>query len=162
LGARRTGMGCFRADTAVSLSGLAAVDVPFGFVCVRSAPAVAERVRCGRCGNTIPVDDIRSGKAADLHGVRLCAACIAELEAQDTVSDEVTNDDLLRELRNITRALTYEKFSYWHVLGAIGQAMALGTLLVSALRGIEALPGGLLYAVFFQLLALTFFILGRR
>ena len=136
------------------------VEAPVAAAPETETTSVREGVPCGRCGAVIPPEDIAGGRAADLHGVRLCAACIAALEAQEEISGEATNDDLLRELRNITRALTYQRFSTWHILGAIGQAMAVGSALVAFFSG--GPPLVLLYAVFFQLLALTCFILGRQ
>lgn len=117
-------------------------------------------VRCGRCGATIPAADFELGRAMDRDGVRLCGDCVEALNAQDAESKEVTNEDLLRELKNVTRALTYERFSIWHILGGISQAAALFMLVAAWLQ--SASPEGLLYALFFQLLAMTFFILGRQ
>jgi hypothetical protein len=92
--------------------------------------------------------------------VTLCGDCVEDLKAQDAKSNDVNNEDLLRELRNITRALTYERFSVWHILGGISQASAFFVLVASWLQ--QASPEGLLYALFLQMLALTFFVLGRQ
>jgi len=117
-------------------------------------------VRCSRCGAVVPPADVEAGEAFDKDGVRLCRDCVVALRAEKTRGREVSRDDLLRELQNITRALTYERFSYWHVFGAIGQALAIGCLIITYFR--DAAPEGLLWAIFFQLLALTFFVLGRQ
>ena len=116
--------------------------------------------RCGRCGTTISPSDVETGLAYDRDGVRLCRDCVTALQAQRGRAAGVTNEDLLRELQNITRALTYEAFSYWHVFGAITQAMAIGSVIIS--HFMKAAPEGLLVAIFLQLLALTFFLLGRQ
>jgi D,D-heptose 1,7-bisphosphate phosphatase len=121
---------------------------------------VTGALRCSRCGGKVPPADIEGGEAFDKDGVRLCRDCVGALRAQKTRAKEVTNDDVLRELQNITRALTFEKFSYWHVFGSIGQALAIGCLIITYFR--NAAPEGLLWAIFFQLLALTFFVLGRQ
>jgi D-glycero-D-manno-heptose 1,7-bisphosphate phosphatase len=117
-------------------------------------------LRCNRCGGKVSLSDVEGGEAFDKDGVRLCRDCVGALRAQKARTREVTNDDMLRELQNITRALTFEKFSYWHVFGSIGQALAIGCLIITYFR--NAAPEGLLWAIFFQLLALTFFVLGRQ
>jgi len=123
-------------------------------------PVVTGPLRCSRCGGKVPPEDVQAGEAFDKDGVRLCRDCVGAMRAQKPRTREVANDDLLRELQNITRALTYEKFSYWHVFGSIGQALAIGCLIITYFR--NAAPEGLLWAIFFQLLALTFFVLGRQ
>jgi len=122
-----------------------------------AAPSVK---RCGRCGTVIPASHIEAGEAYDKDGIRLCRECVAALRAQRVQTRETTNEDVVRELKNITRTLTYERFSYWHVFGAIAQAGAIGCVIISLYR--YAAPEGLLLAIFLQLLALTFFILGRQ
>ena len=122
--------------------------------------AHATPVRCGRCDALIDPVDLETGRALDRHGVKLCADCLATLRTQDVSTREVTNEDLLRELKNVTRALTYEKFSTWHILGGLMQGAALAMLVIAFLQ--HSAPEGLLYAVFFQLMAMTFFILGRQ
>ena len=122
-----------------------------------AAPSVK---RCGRCGTAIPASDIEAGKAYDKDGISLCRECVAALQAQRVRTRETTNEDVVRELKNITRTLTYERFSYWHVFGAIAQAGAIGSVIISLYR--YAAPEGLLLAIFLQLLALTFFVLGRQ
>lgn len=117
-------------------------------------------VQCGRCGRVVSPEDVAGGKAYDRDGVRLCSECVIALQSQRRRPKEVTNEDIHRELQNICRALTYEKFSYWHVFGAIAQALAIGSIIFS--HRWLASPEGLLWAIFFQLVALTFFILGRQ
>jgi len=117
-------------------------------------------LRCGRCGREISLSDVKAGRAYDKDDVRLCRDCVVILRAQKIRPKDVSNEDLHRELQNITRALTYERFSYWHVFGAIVQALAIGSLIVTYFK--DATPEGLLWAIFFQLLALTFFVLGRQ
>jgi D-glycero-D-manno-heptose 1,7-bisphosphate phosphatase len=125
-----------------------------------AAPAPSP-MRCSRCGGVVPCTDVEAGQAFDKDGVRLCRDCVVALRVQKTRGAAPGRDDeLLRELQNITRALTYERFSYWHVFGAIGQALAIGCLIITYFR--NAAPEGLLWAIFFQLLALTFFVLGRQ
>ena len=123
-------------------------------------PAAVAVTPCGRCGAAIPASDVDAGRAYDKDGLRLCCDCVTALQAQRARTTGVTNEDLLRELKNITRALTYERFSYWHVFGAIAQAGAIGCVVIS--HYMNAAPEGLLLAIFLQLLSLTFFLLGRQ
>jgi D-glycero-D-manno-heptose 1,7-bisphosphate phosphatase len=131
----------------------------------RAEPAAAGAATCGRCGRTVRAADIESGRAFNKDGVCLCEACVSAMRAEKAPArpsggaargKAVTNEDLLHELQNISRALTYERFSFWHIFGAIAQALAIGSLVIMRMP-----PEGLLWAIFFQLLALTFFVLGR-
>jgi uncharacterized oligopeptide transporter (OPT) family protein len=120
----------------------------------------ARPVPCGRCAREIPAADIEAGRAYHKDGVSICRDCIVVMQTQRVRGKEVSNEEVLRELQNITRALTYERFSYWHVFGAIAQAGALSMMIITALR--DAGPIGVLWAIALQLLALTFFVLGSR
>jgi D-glycero-D-manno-heptose 1,7-bisphosphate phosphatase len=130
------------------------------------SPAVMTH-ECSRCGQPIQPSDVEEGRAYDRDGLRLCATCLVTLQSQRAGSREVSNEELLRELRNITRALTYQRFSYWHILGAIAQAAAIFTCIYGLffdtlqLTVTYRMVTYMMPAVFFQVLALTCFTLGR-
>ena len=64
------------------------------------------------------------------------------------------------KLKNISRALAYEKFSIFNIFGGLVQAGVFAALLYAVLSNSAAL--GLLWAIALQLMALTFFIMGRQ
>jgi len=126
----------------------------------------AERT-CSRCGRAITEEELQEGAALARRGRHLCPACVGELQLRRGASPEDTGVDsqsILEELRNITRALTFESFSVMNVLGGVVQVATLGCLFKAYQLG-----GGradsvwmLLWAIALQLLALTCFTLGRR
>ena len=118
-------------------------------------------IKCSRCEGIIYDADVEAGRAYRKGDVALCRECVIILQAQKTQPRDVSNDELLRELQNITRALTFERFSVYHIFGMIAQAGALGALIVMWAKGVSG-SYGLLWAIFLQLLALTLFILGRQ
>ena len=72
----------------------------------------------------------------------------------------MTDADILAELKNITRTLTFEKFSIFNIFGGLAQAGAFAALLYTAIT--TDTGTGLLLTIALQLMALTFFILGRQ
>ena len=121
--------------------------------------APATQPACGRCGRGIRPGDVEAGRAFGRDGVFLCEACASGLVSRRRVEKEPSNEEVLRELQSISRALSFRHFSMWHVMGAVAQALAIGILVGGQIMhpGVE----GLLWAIFFQLLALTLFVLGR-
>ena len=121
---------------------------------------------CGRCGTEVPEIDFREGRAFEQDGVCICRHCVNALHQQDAHSQTAGNEDIIRELQNIHRALTYERFSYWHVFGAVTQAGVFAALIFTQVisRGGDPAGGleGLLWVIFLQMLALTFFTIGRQ
>lgn len=117
---------------------------------------------CGRCGRAVQQSEIDAGRAFGRDGIYLCETCASAVAARRRVVEKETaasNEEIVRELQDIKRALTFRTFSPWHVLGSVAQALAVGSIVVgyAARAGLE----GLLWAIFFQLLALTLFVLGR-
>ncbi len=121
-------------------------------------PKTAEPA-CGRCGRAIRPGDIEAGRAFGREGVYLCEACAALIVSRRRVEKEPANDEILRELQSISRTLGFRQFSMWHVIGAIAQAFAVGSIVFGYWFGAPSM--GLQWAIFFQLLTLTLFVLGR-
>lgn len=69
--------------------------------------------------------------------------------------------DIRRKLDVIHRSIMFEKTSYWNVIAAVAQVVAVGALVMAALRWLEGPQDLLLVALIFQLLALTFFVKGK-
>jgi hypothetical protein len=72
-------------------------------------------------------------------------------------------DELLQEVRAISRELLYERSSIWNVFGGIAQVFALGVLALAAARWEGAEKGAplLILALLLQVMALTFFVNGK-
>ena len=129
--------------------------------------------QCGRCGREVRPSDIEAGRAFGRDGVYLCEVCALAIAARveparrraeapapaPAPSPAPATEEILREIQKINRALTFRQFSIWHVLGAVAQALAFGSLIGGYALGNG--PMGLLWAIYFQLLALTLFVLGR-
>jgi len=126
----------------------------------RPASVGVEMVCCGQCGGMIPDVDVETGRARRVEGVMLCRDCHIVHLAKTTHAREVTNADLLTELKNITRTMTYEKFSVFNIFGGITQGGVLIALLYTVMGSNP--DRGLLLTIALQLMALTFFILGRQ
>jgi hypothetical protein len=92
--------------------------------------------------------------------VALKAAPSAESSRRRVEQRDETAIELLHEVQDIKRALTYRPFSPWYLLAAVVQAMAVGSIVIGYSVGQPTL--GLLWAVFCQLVALTLFVLGRQ
>ena len=126
----------------------------------RRVEAAGGLVNCGQCGSMIPEVDLETGRARAVEGRMLCRECHIYHLARTTQAREVTNADLLMELKNISRTLTFEKFSMFNILGGLAQVGALAGLLYTVLGPDPNM--GLLLTIALQLMALTFFVLGRQ
>ena len=134
-------------------------------------PAAAEPARtCGRCGREVRSADLDAGRAFGREGVYLCGLCAAAVASrrirpategagEGNAGKGPSDAGLLREVQNIARALTFKHQSPWHVLGAVVQALAVGSVIMGYAS--HAGQEGLLWAIFLQLVALTMFVLGR-
>ena len=118
-----------------------------------------ELVNCERCGAMIPEADLEAGRATEIDGQMLCRECHIIFQARTTQARPVTNADILTELKNISRALDYEKFSIFNIFGGLVQAGVFAAMLYAVLTDV---PLGLLWAIALQLMALTFFVMGRQ
>jgi len=125
-----------------------------------AAPEPDEPIHCDQCGSLIAEVDVQSGRARTIDGKLLCRDCHIYYQARTTHAREVTNADLLAELKTITRTLTFEKFNVYNIFGGLSQACALGALLYTVISGNA--NTGLLLTVALQLMALTFFTLARK
>lgn len=119
-----------------------------------------ELVNCEQCGSMIPGVDLLRGRARRVDGKILCRDCNIYHQARTTQARPVTNVDLLAELKNISRALAYEKFSVFNIFGGLAQAGVFAAMLYAVIS--HSVNEGLLWAIALQLVALTFFILGRQ
>jgi len=70
-------------------------------------------------------------------------------------------EQIRRDVRAISRALTFEKASGWNVLGGVTQCFALGAVLIAFISWGGAGRDLLLLAVFLQVMALTFLVMGK-
>lgn len=119
-----------------------------------------EPVDCEQCGSMIPEVDIQTERAKVVDGKMLCRDCHIFHQARTTHAREVTDADILAELKNIARTLTFEKFSIFNIFGGLAQAGAFAALLYTVITADT--NTGLLLTIALQLMALTFFILGRQ
>ena len=132
---------------------------------------------CDRCGRPVAEADLAAGRALERQGRCLCARCRRELSAkrrsgeselQAPVAPTESGVDwqtILDELRNITRALTFERFSAMNLLGGVIQVGALACLFKAYQLGTAPGSGAvtmLFWAIALQLIVVTCFTLGRR
>ena len=70
-------------------------------------------------------------------------------------------DGIRQQIEAIQRILLFEKSSTWNVLGGVMQCLAVGMVVVGALKWLDEPMNVLLVALVFQLMALTFFMKAR-
>ncbi len=132
---------------------------------------------CSRCGRPVTEDELVEGRALGGEGRCLCPDCVGELRAKRPSEEagteapppapeaESNSAAILDELRNITRALTFERFSVMNLVGGVVQVGALGCLFKAYQLGPKPTPSVLVmlfWAIALQLITLTCFTLGRR
>ena len=70
-------------------------------------------------------------------------------------------EGIRQQIEAIQRILLFEKSSTWNVLGGVMQCLAVGMVVVGALKWLDEPMNVLLVALVFQLMALTFFMKAR-
>ena len=127
---------------------------------------MAEIRLCSKCKRTIPDRAVEEGLAADKNGKLLCQDCSSLDQPRKQKAPQETTyllTEILNEVRSINRVATFEKASVWNVFATVVQCFALGSIVLAYVAqlsgtGQQAL---LLLGIFFQLMALTFFTLGK-
>ena len=128
-----------------------------------------EEKTCSVCGRQVSGAEVQDGFLSEKDGRFMCAACLEELrkrrkeivKTDSSASPEII--DLLRniqeELKAINNHITFKEFSIWNVFGGIAQSFVF-FLLFLAYKADTA--EGYMAAVAVQLMALTFFMLGKK
>ena len=70
-------------------------------------------------------------------------------------------EGIRQQIEAIQRILLFEKSSTWNVLGGVMQCLAVGMVVIAALKWLDEPMNVLLVALVFQLMALTFFMKAR-
>ena len=116
---------------------------------------------CSACKRRISEREIEDGLVGEKAGRLVCQEC-GGLRKSPRDEQLVILESILKEVKSISRTVTFEEASIWTVLGALVQCFVFAALVVAYLRGgwgrAEAM---LMLAVCFQLMALTFFTLKR-
>jgi len=144
---------------------------------------------CAHCRRTITDSELQRGLYVTSKQGLLCASCARELDEVETeeaaapaapspgpsareeaappAAHPLTEKaaDHLQAIReqteSIHRALAFEKTSSWNVVAAVTQCLAVGMLLVAALKWLDgegSVLNILMATIVFQLMALTFFL----
>ena len=116
---------------------------------------------CAVCKRRISPREFQEGLVAERNGKPVCQECGGPKKTQrDEVA--IALESLLKEVKSISRTLTFEEASIWNILGAVVQCFVIAALMFAYLKGgrwdTETM---LLLAVLFQLMALTFFTIKR-
>ena len=120
---------------------------------------------CDKCKRSIAEREIAEGLATEKDGHWTCWQCggggkrMKDPFQQDLVTllDEIKN-----EIRGVLRAVTYKEASVWSIFGAVTQVFVFALIGVSVLTWDKPTGGKfLLVTLICQMMALTFFLLGK-
>jgi len=123
---------------------------------------------CDRCGRAITPEELEEKRAVHRQGRYLCPVCVEELRTRrlpTNGSGEPQISAILEELRNITRELSFERFSLLNLLGGVLQVAAIYFVFRAYQYHASGTAGEttiLLWAILIQLITLTCFVMGRR
>ena len=126
---------------------------------------MAEIRLCGRCKKSIPQKDLEAGLTTERYGQLICSECTDFLNKKKEKGgvDELQFlfESILNEVKNIARVLTYESGSWLNIVGAVAQCFVFGALVFAYTNRNGDVHSGLLLAIIFQLMALTFFVIKK-
>ncbi len=123
---------------------------------------MAEIRICSVCKRRIPDREIQEGLVSERNGKLVCQQCLGPAKKAPRDDSSLVLEHILKELKSINRAVTFEEASIWNILGAMVQCFALAALTFAYLKGGHwTADTMLLLAVLLQLMALTFFTLKR-
>lgn len=115
---------------------------------------------CSSCKRSISNKDIESGKVVQNDNRFFCQNCSQNLGLKKAGQNEnmFVLESLLNVVKNINRALTYEKSSWLNIIGAVIQCIVFGILIFAGISSSGNVQSTLLLALIFQVMALTFFV----
>lgn len=124
---------------------------------------MAEIKICVSCKKTVSERDIKAGSVIQQDGKVFCQDCSKTLGLKKGSYDESAFilQSVLNEVKNINRALTYDKGSWLNIVAAVVQCFVFGALIFAYLGRKEGVEAHLLLAIVFQLMALTLFVIKK-
>lgn len=124
---------------------------------------MAEIKICSNCKKSIPEKDIRAGVVFQQDTKTICQECSHSLGLKRGGYNENTFilQSILNDVKNINRALTYEKSGWLNIAGSVVQCLVFGILIFAYLSKKENVNPVLLLALIFQVMALTFFVVRK-
>jgi len=118
---------------------------------------------CSNCKKSISEKEVRSGMVYQQGTKIICVGCARELGAvKDGIDDHLfILQSTLDNVRDIKRALTYEKSTWVNIAGAVVQCLVFGVLIFACVSNKENTGSILLLALVFQVMALTCFVVKK-
>ncbi|MBM4086526.1 MAG: hypothetical protein FJ272_17220 [Planctomycetes bacterium] len=120
---------------------------------------------CSRCKRSISERDVEEGLAVEKEGKLICPECSGAGPARRAKAQEDTTqllEAIFTQVKNIARSIGYEETSVWNVFGAVVQCLVFGTLFFAYSHWTTgAATNFLLLSAVLQVMALTFFVLGK-
>ena len=112
---------------------------------------------CSNCKKSISEKDVKAGTVYQQGTKIICLGCARELGAvKDGVDEHVyILQSTLDNVRDIKRALTYEKSTWVNIAGAVVQCLVFGVLIFACVSNKENTVSVLLLALVFQVMALN-------
>jgi len=126
---------------------------------------MAEIKICSKCRRSIPEEDIERGLAIQVGDKWICRECAAVgRRHKDPFHQDVLTslERLIVEVQNVIRTISFRESSIWTVFGAVVQVFVFFMVFVAYMNWANDFgTKWLLAAAVCQLMAMTFFILGK-
>ncbi len=136
---------------------------------------------CSSCKRSVSVKDIKSGMALQNDSKTLCPNCVQNVGNMGGMGNNAISagnmnarrsgggseesvfilQAMLNVVKNINRAVTYEKSSWLNIFGVVVQCLVFGLLVFACLSRKEITQTALMLALIFQVMALTFFVIKK-
>lgn len=118
---------------------------------------------CSNCKRSISDKELRSGSVTQQGARCVCTECSQKHGLRNGSRNEDTFilQSILYDVKEISRALTYEKSTWLNIAGAVTQCLVFGTLIFACMSSKESTLSVLILSLIFQVMTLTFFVVKK-